>query len=99
VRERTDQITGPYRVSEDLLLHGMIAGDTTVATGVTLNLTGMVTGDLHVESGARALLYGTVSGSVVNRGSVELEGEVGDLTDLEGGTSRVSPDAVIRSQR
>jgi cytoskeletal protein CcmA (bactofilin family) len=96
---RRDKIAGPHRVSEDLLLQGMITGDATVASGVTLDLQGTVTGDLHVEPGARVMLRGTVSGSVVNHGKVDVEGVIyGKLTDLDGGTSHVAPNAVIRNE-
>jgi cytoskeletal protein CcmA (bactofilin family) len=94
-----DKIDGPYTVTTDMNLYGMIAGETTVASGVTLWLYGMVTGDLRVQPSARVYLHGTVSGSVINAGEVDHHGVIsGALRDVDGGSSVVRPDAVIENE-
>ena len=93
------EIEGPYTVTKNLTLRGMIKGDATVASDSSLLLYGMVTGDLHVEQGATASIKGTVSGSVTNRGRVEIEGRiVGALRDLDDGQSVVHTGADIRNE-
>ena len=100
MQTRTDKIEGPFRVTEDLTLHGMVTGDTTVASGVFLNLHGLIGGNLRIEPEARVNLHGVVGGSVTNCGFVEVAGMiVGSLTDADGGESVVKPGAMIRNER
>jgi cytoskeletal protein CcmA (bactofilin family) len=100
MRTIRDKIEGPYAVSEDLALQGMIAGDATVMPKVTLVLKGTVTGNLTVEPGGRVELDGTVTGDVTNRGHAEVRGVIGgSLRDLDDGESNIGPNAVIQSRR
>jgi cytoskeletal protein CcmA (bactofilin family) len=99
MRDFDGKFDGPFTVANDLRLRGMIAGDATVASGVTLELHGMVTGDLFVEDGATVFIRGTVSGSVTNRGRVEVKGRIGgSLHDVDSGQSVVDPDAQIHDE-
>lgn len=97
--ELRDKYLGPFNVTEDAALHGMVVGDATVAAGVTLRLHGMVTGDLHVLEGGTALVFGTVSGRVTNRGRLEVRGVVDGISTEGGGQTDVAPGAIVGGKR
>lgn len=75
MEELDDRIDGPFLVEEDLLLGGLIAGDATVAPGVTFEVSGMVTGGLVVEGAPGPSFAGQSrvrSGMVGTSGYLEL---------------------------
>lgn len=97
--ELRDKYQGPFNVTEDVTLHGMVTGDASVAAGATLRLHGMVTGDLHVREGATAYVFGTVAGRVINQGQVEVHGIVDGIATDGAGRTTVEPGAIVGGKR
>ena len=90
------KIDGPCTIEQDLDLHGMIVGDTTVAKGITLIHHGMITGDLTIRPNARVIIHGMVNGTVRNEGgTVEVYGIVGDVSDTPGAHTQIMPIAIV----
>jgi hypothetical protein len=97
---RDDKIEGPYLITSDLRMGGMITVGATVRSGVTLELTGMIIGDLHVQRGAKAIIHGTVDGIVRNEGYVDVDGNIGGLIDLSPeARSVVAPGTLVKGVR
>jgi cytoskeletal protein CcmA (bactofilin family) len=90
------KIEGDARIEQDSELHGMIAGNVTVAPDVIFELCGMVVGNLELERLSRTFLRGTVTGDVVNRGGhLEVWGRVTGRIVRQDGTTIVHPKAVV----
>src|SRR5688500_12463910 len=71
---------GPFVLTRDACLRGIVKNGLTVAAGVTLDLDGTVSGDLVVEAGAVVNIHGTVERAVINNaGWVSVFGTVGSL--------------------
>jgi hypothetical protein len=83
-------------LNDDLEMHGLVAGHTTLASGARLVLHGMIAGDLRVEDGAEVDLFGVVSGSIFNRGSVRVTGVVrGILASSDAARTEIADSGVI----
>jgi cytoskeletal protein CcmA (bactofilin family) len=100
LRTERGQIEGDVYLTDELVLHGMVVGDLTVAATAVLHLHGMCTGNLVVERGGRAEVPGMVVKDVVNRGGdVDISGMVNGSVREEAGRTFVRPGAVISGQR
>lgn len=78
------KIDGPYVVTEDTNLVGMITDKAIVPSGVHFEVTGMITGDLEVHSGASVLIRGMVNGLVENKGGqIVIEGWVDEVVETD----------------
>lgn len=97
----TDKIQGPYAVSQDTVLRGMITRQVTVPAGLSLTVHGMVTGDVIAERGSTVIIHGTVTGAVINQGAqVQIYGTVDAVHDQAIDTTTfVCPNAVVTSIR
>jgi hypothetical protein len=92
----TDTIEGPFVLTRDSCLRGMVTNGLTVAAGVKLDLDGIVSGDVVVEAGAAVNIRGRVDGAVVNNaGWVSVFGTVGSLAGTHD--SYVHRSAIIRA--
>ena len=90
MRRLEGKFLGPVSIGEDTSLHGMVDGDVSVASGVTLLMHGKIAGNLDIGSGATVELRGFVAGSSVNRGTLKVYGVVrGHMRDEEGGQTTV----------
>ena len=97
MRHINEKIEGPFLVSEDTALHGMITVEAVVRPGVTFIVHGMITGDLGVKEGAQAVVHGSVNGLIQNHGRVHLYGVADGLTDVgPSARSVLDPKAVIK---
>jgi len=84
-------------LSGDTVLSGQATGSVIVPGPFTLKLNGSVMGDLTVQENGSAIVHGLIAGTLVNcGGTVAVFGTVGSLR-TEGGTTTVSPSAVITS--
>lgn len=91
---------GPVVIREDTSFHGMIDGDVSVASGVTLLAHGMIAGNLDIGSGATVELRGMVAGSSLNRGNLKVYGVVrGFMRDEEGGKTTMADTLESRGDR
>jgi len=82
-----------------LELHGTARGDVSVHQGGVFTLYGTVTGDVIVQPGGIAIIRGTVNMGLVNYGGkVEIYGKVATVDEEGGGTTFVSPSAVVGSR-
>ena len=63
-------IRGQHTFEEDGEFDGMIGGNATVKSGVSITLSGMVGGNLTVEADAHVTLTGMVGGKVLGNGTV-----------------------------
>ena len=77
---------GDVFVTEDTRRLGRIAGDVTVAPGVTFKLLGQIGGDLTIGPAAVASVIGLIAGDVLNQG-----GTLRHIGHLAGTEKRVAP--------
>jgi cytoskeletal protein CcmA (bactofilin family) len=94
------KIEGDIWIDHELILHGMIAGHTTVLQGGKFHLHGTCTGNLTIMEGGTAYIHGTVSGDVYNhRGKLEVWGVIaGHLRD-DNQDAIIHRDATINGTR
>lgn len=96
MRSIHSKIEGDVISSDDLALHGMVAGSAGIAAGVMLMLHGMVTGDLILEAGSFCELRGMVTGNVRNKGGeLFVYGTVKGAVLTLAGSTVIDPKAVI----
>jgi cytoskeletal protein CcmA (bactofilin family) len=93
MRSTHGRLPGPTIFREDTVHHGMAAGSVTVVSGVSLHFYGMIAGDLNIEPQATADIHGLVAGSVVNRGSLTVQGRIAGSVDDTGGETVIRSDA------
>jgi cytoskeletal protein CcmA (bactofilin family) len=90
------KIEGDVRIEENTTLSGMVTGNVSVGSGVSLLLSGMVVGRLTLEPSSSVELRGMVNGEVENRGGhLEVWGMVNGEILRQGGTTIVHPKAVV----
>jgi len=90
---------GPVVIEDDFRLHGMVAGDLTVAREGHLELHGMVTGSLKVEDGGIAVVRGMVCSDALNAGDLTVYGMItGHLSSTEEATTTIVPGAHINGE-
>ena len=77
---------GDVVVTEDTRRLGRIAGDVTVAPGVSFRLLGQIDGDLTIGPAAVASVIGLIAGDVLNQG-----GTLRHIGHLAGTEKRVAP--------
>jgi hypothetical protein len=66
---------GPIVLVEDTVIEGVVNGDVTVGSGVTVEVRGTITGDLYVRPRGKVIILGLVAGAVRNEGgSVAIHG-------------------------
>lgn len=102
MKEISNKIDGPYIVSEDTILTGMVTQTLTIKRGITFELRGMVLGDVVAHIGSIVDIYGMVRGTVINMGSkVTIYGMAGgvDDRDQDNGRTFVVSGAVVKSSR
>jgi len=94
-----NKIEGEQIIHDNLILHGMIIGKTTVAKGGNLELHGMIVGDLVLLPNSKVILRGMVNGDVINKGGeLNVFGMInGDLIKQSGSTN-VDPIAAINGK-
>lgn len=81
---------------EDVKLHGMIVGSTTVSKNATLFLHGMIKGDLILEDNSKVYLHGMVNGDVIAKsGHIEVYGMINGKIIRENGEVIIDPKAII----
>ena len=72
------KVAGDLTFSEDTEFHGVIGGDATVASGVSVKLFGKIGGNLIIEPDAIVEVHGKIGQDVINRGGTfRLDGKVG----------------------
>lgn len=96
-RVENGKISGPYVLTDELRLGGMVVGDCTVAEGARLNLAGTVMGDLSVLEGGQAEVHGTVTGSLIAVGPVDVHGMVNGTAAGPGLT--IHAGAIVNGER
>lgn len=92
------KLEGTQTITDELILHGMIAGDAIVENGGLIQLHGMVAGDLIIKPGGYAHVHGMVTGSVSNGGYARITGVVTGkvLPSLEGsGETVIVPGSIV----
>lgn len=80
------KIFDDIEIQDEIMLHGIIAGNVSVKNGGILYLHGMVTKNLLVQDGGKVFLHGMVSGDITNQGGLlEVYGTIlGKLHDISG---------------
>ncbi|SGZ01868.1 polymer-forming cytoskeletal protein [Moritella viscosa] len=98
MKHESGRISGDLVVNENLTLNGIVTGNITVHTNITLVLNGMCLGELTLEPESNANSKGTVKGSIHNNGALlKINGVVqGDVTD--GGETIVSSGARVEGE-
>ena len=77
-------VRGPTIVRRDTRLNGVVEGDVTVPTGVTLELNGTIKGNLMACKGSHAVINGVVRGRIFDEGgTVEIYGLVGTVREAD----------------
>lgn len=99
MRDFSGAVRDPLSLTESAFITGMIEGNLTVPSGLTLDLRGMVTGNLLIEQGGRATVRGMVNGTIHNSGTLDLYGMAGGLVTIPPGESRVDAAAVVAGRR
>ena len=99
MRTEYRKIEGNLQLTEDLALYGMVTGDVTVLSGMSLDLYGAIGGNADIAAGAGANIYGVVAGDVVNSGTVEIRGIVCGDVRSKTGKVHFSADCVIVGAR
>ncbi len=97
MRTEHGKIVGDLHLTDDLKLHGMVTGETVVASGGLLLLHGTCCRNVFVETGGQAEIHGAVAGSVCNRGGqVTVYGTVAKDVVTDDGQTRVEETAQVR---
>ena len=96
----TGTVEGDLRVSEHLILQGMVTGNITVEQGGSLHLHGMCCKSLIVNLGGTATVHGMVSEDITNRGgNVSVFGMVVGSVHSQSGETHIAPSAVVQNKR
>jgi cytoskeletal protein CcmA (bactofilin family) len=91
------KIDGDVILNYELVLHGMVTGNVSVARGGVLILHGTCSQNLAVEKNGQVYLHGTVAGNVLNRGGyLEIYGTVSGHVHTNEGNTLIDPGAVIK---
>lgn len=89
-------LSGDILVTDELALHGQLAGNATVDAGGYLVLHGMIEQDLVLQPGGRAVLHGMVCGDVYNHGGdLHVLGAIQGTLHREAGRTSVDPSASV----
>ena len=99
MRVEKGKIDGDTRISDDVVLQGMITGNTVVENGGKLILSGMICQNLILEKGSMVELHGMVCRNVFNRGgNLRVYGMILESLRTESGTTFIDPKAVIKGK-
>jgi len=98
MQEIRHKIEGPYRIEQDTILTGMVAGSLIIDGKAHLNLRGMVTGNLIAKAGSYIDIYGMVVGTVINEGAeITIHGMVGRIRNIdERAQTQIASGALVK---
>jgi len=90
-----ETLKGSQRITENSALHGMIVGETSVDSNVTLNVHGTIVGNLILSEKSKVILHGMINGDIINAGELEIFGTVNGNLFKRDGKITIHPGAKI----
>jgi cytoskeletal protein CcmA (bactofilin family) len=92
-------IVGDVRVSDEMILHGTVAGVVIVASGGRLVMHGFIDGNVIMEPGSTLYLHGVVTGDVYNQGGhLQVYGVVQGSLHKQGGITLIDGRAEVAGE-